>query len=85
MSVTVAVALFVGIAPAFAARVDPMMPCAGRPWSHGDGRSGQRPAGRRPGGAVAVLVVAAGLLVKSFTSLLTLDTGFDRHPCSSSG
>jgi putative ABC transport system permease protein len=81
--VTITTALVFGIAPALrAARVDPndALKQQGRSLS-GDGRRGLATALVIAQVALSlVLVVAAGLFVRTFTALATVDTGFDRDP-----
>jgi putative ABC transport system permease protein len=81
--VTVAAALLVGLAPALrAARADPIAAIRER----GRGVTVDRRFGLASAlviGQVSlsvVLVFGAGLFVRTFTSLKTLDTGFDRDP-----
>jgi predicted permease len=81
-AVAVVTALVVGVAPALrAARTDPIDAIRGR----GRGVTADRRfglSGALVAGQVAlslVLVVGAGLFVRTFASLLTLDVGFDRN------
>jgi predicted permease len=82
-SVAVTVALLFGVVPALrASRAEPIDAIR----EHGRGTTGQRRIGL--GGALVagqvalslVLVVAAGLFVRTFTTLATLNLGFDRDP-----
>jgi len=82
-AVAVTAALLVGLAPALrASRADPMDALRGR----GRGVTVERRVGLSSAlvvGQVAlslVLVIGAGLFVRTFVSLLTLDVGFDRAP-----
>ena len=82
-SVAVAAALLVGVVPAVrASRSEPMD--AIREHGRGAGRErGLGLGGALVAGQVAlslVLVFAAGLLIRTFTTLATLNVGFDRDP-----
>lgn len=82
-AVAVATAVLFGIAPALG---------AGRAQPHdalkGHGRTAEGRSHRSSGAAVIatqvalslVLVMAAGLFIRTFATLTTLDLGFDRHP-----
>ena len=82
-SVAIAVALLFGVVPALrASRTEPIDAIR----EHGRGTAGERGIGF--GGALVagqvalslVLVVAAGLFIRTFTTLATLNVGFDRDP-----
>jgi predicted permease len=82
-SVAIAVALLLGVVPALrASRTEPIEAIR----EHGRGTAGERGIG--VGGALVagqvalslVLVVAAGLFIRTFTTLATLNVGFDRDP-----
>ena len=82
-SVAIAVALLFGVVPALrASRAEPIEAIR----AHGRGTAGERGIG--VGGALVagqvalslVLIVAAGLFVRTFTTLAALDVGFDRDP-----
>jgi putative ABC transport system permease protein len=82
-SVALAIALLFGVVPALrASRTEPIEAIR----EHGRGTAGERGIG--VGGALVagqvalslVLVVAAGLFIRTFTSLATLNVGFDRDP-----
>ena len=85
-AVTIMTALVFGIAPALrAARVDPndALKQQGRSLT-GDGRRGLATALVIAQVALSlVLVVAAGLFVRTFATLATVDTGSTGIPCSS--
>jgi putative ABC transport system permease protein len=83
VSVALAVALLFGVVPALrASRTEPIEAIR----EHGRGTAGERGIG--VGGALVagqvalslVLVVAAGLFIRTFTTLATLNGGFDRDP-----
>jgi predicted permease len=81
IGVTVATALLFGTAPAFrAADIEPMEAIK----EHGRGAAGDARAGLASGLVVAqvalslVLIVAAGLFLRTFTSLANLHLGFDQ-------
>jgi putative ABC transport system permease protein len=83
IAVTLATALLAGVAPALrASRADPIDAMRER----GRGVTGDRRFGLSSAlvvGQVAlslVLVAGAGLFMRTFTTLATLDTGFDRDP-----
>jgi putative ABC transport system permease protein len=82
-SIAIAVALLFGVVPALrASHAEPIEAIR----AHGRGTAGERGIG--VGGALVagqvalslVLVVAAGLFVRTFTTLAALDVGFDRDP-----
>jgi predicted permease len=82
-SVAIAVALLFGVLPAFrASRADPMDAI------RKEGRGTTRERGLGLGGALVagqiavslILIVAAGLFIRTFSTLASLNVGFDRDP-----